>query len=754
MKNAKTIVIILVIIISFLFLVSCEKGKDDVTPPTVSLLLTPLPATSTIIFEWKGEDDTTPSTDLKYYFSISKENEEKGKEETIYSATDSSATSVIYPVKSDGNYHFELSAKDLKGNISDPVKYDFNVDTTPPSSPKSLWITYDKEDIKVEWESVPDKDVDHYKIYRAIDNGDFECIGYTSDTCFEDLPGTDHIFAYKISAVDNVGNESNASKQIVENLVDTLPPQILKADVPKFTNKTAVDVSLNITDNIDKDENVSVFYKLDNGKIYTIYLKHVYLQHLSEGKHTVEIWLKDSSGNISPHRKYLFMVDTKRPSTVKNLSAVYDANEESVMLTWDKANDDDSGLKGYNIYGKVVGEKEWQKFNTSLVSTTHFEVSNIGDGEVYQFTVTSIDKAGNEGRMSSPSLMFGGKLESIREHDVKDISGNAEFSDTSFPYKITNIINLNEGQFLQVDPGVHIIFEKGAKIVLRGGILKIGLLEGLDTIEVEGEDGSPVIYADEDSALWFKNVKFSLSSLVIENSKCTLNNVKVINGNIDMNDNKSVSLESIYMYAGSLSISNCQNVEIKDETISSVLSTGMIISRSNVGIEGLKIENTKEGISVRDLSKVKMTDIKVKNVENFARVSALSYLSITNGIFQISGNGFLVNGTSQIRLKDIQLSGGITGIGAKENSTVILLNTSISSFSLGLSISDSNLTLNDINITDAKTAIMLRNSYTSLKDVKLIGNTIAVDTDDASTLLKEKNKISILSNEKALVNSE
>ena len=754
MGNAKTTVIILAIIISFLFLVSCEKGKDDVTPPTVSLLLTPLPATSTstIVFEWKGEDDTTPSTDLKYYFSISKE--EKGKEETVYSATDSSATSVIYTVKSDGNYHFELSAKDLKGNISNPVKYDFNVDTTPPSSPKSLSITYDKEDIKVEWKSVPDKDVDHYKIYRAIDNGNFEYIGYTSDTHFEDPPSTGHIFAYKISAVDNVGNESNTSKQIVKDLVDTLPPQILKADVPEFTNKTAVDVSLNITDIIDKDENVSVSYKLDNGKIYTIYLKHVYLQHLSEGKHTVKIWLKDSSGNISPPREYQFMVDTERPSTVKNLSAVYNANEESVMLTWNKANDNGSGLKGYNIYGKVVGEKEWQKFNTSLVSATYFKVSNIGNGEVYQFAVTSMDEAGNEGKKSSPSLMFGGNLESIREHNVKNISGNAEFSDTSFPYRIMNIINLNEGQFLQVDPGVHIIFEKGAKIVLRGGMLKIGLLEGLDTVEIEGEDGSAVIYADEDSALWFKNVRFSSSGLVINNSKCILNNVRVINGNIDMNDNKSIFLESIYMYAGSLSISNCQNVEIKDGTISSVLSKGMIISRSNVGIEDLKIENTKEGISVKDLSKVKMTDIKVKNVENFARVSTFSSFSITNGIFQISGNGLLVNGTSKVRLKDIQLNGGITAIDAKENSTVTLLNTSISSFSLGLSINDSNLTLNDVDITDSETAIRLRNSYTSLKDVKLIGNTTAVDTDDASTLLEEKNKISFLSNEKDLVNSE
>ncbi len=744
----------LVITIIFLSLISCEKGRVDVNPPTVSLLSTPpsKTGTSTVVFEWKGEDDTTPATEIRYYFSVSAVKERN--KECIYSATNSSATSVSYHFPSGGKYRFEISAKDTKGNISKPLSYDFTIDLTPPSTPEGFMVSYDRNEgrINMKWEAVSDEDLAHYKVYRSIDNEKFECIGITSDTHFEDLPSTNHIFVYKVSAVDDVGNESAFSKPIEENLIDVSPPRILYARFPKFANKTNVDVVLGIMDNIDRDKNIEVFYRLDSGSEYSTLLKRLSFQNLHNGKHTVEIWLRDSSGNTSPHYEYSFMIDTKKPTTVKNLSATYDVDNEDVVLKWDEAKDTDSGLEGYNVYGKIIGEKEWQKFNVSPIKSTHFKVPGIGDGEVYQFAIAGVDKAGNEGIMSSPSLMFGGKLEQIREHEIEGINENAELSDTTLPYRMKGVIRLKEGQFLQIDPGVHIIFEKGARIILNGGILKIGSLGSSDVVEIEGKASSPEICGENDSALWFKNVKLSSIGLRMNDSKCILDNVQISNGYIEMNEDKKVSINSMCMNGSSLHISNCQDVNIEDMEISSAPSLGMIVSRSNLRIEGLKIKGTNEGIEVKELSKVEITDVDIKNVKNFADVSELSSLSITNGRIQINENGISIKNTSKVQVRNIQLSGGTIGIKASGDSSVSLsANTTISSFITALSIFDSNLMLNGVNIVKSKTGILLRNSYNSLKNVRLVNNTIAIDTDDIPDLLKEKNELHFSNNEEDIL---
>ncbi|MBA3044648.1 MAG: Ig-like domain-containing protein [Candidatus Thermoplasmatota archaeon] len=83
-------------------------------------------------------------------------------------------------------------------------------DITPPSAPTNLNLTAQETGILVKWDAPPELDIHHYAVYRSTDNAAFTRIGnVTGSTSYLDSAlVANTTYYYKVSAIDNVSNES------------------------------------------------------------------------------------------------------------------------------------------------------------------------------------------------------------------------------------------------------------------------------------------------------------------------------------------------------------------------------------------------------------------------------------------------------------------------------------------------------------------------------------------------------------------
>ncbi|MBD3322543.1 MAG: hypothetical protein GF350_15685 [Chitinivibrionales bacterium] len=84
--------------------------------------------------------------------------------------------------------------------------------------------------------------------------------------------------------------------------------------------------------------------------------------------------------------------------TVKGLSLSYDTLKQIVTLTWNQA---DTGLvSGYNVYRQHV-DSGLVKLNAAVITDTVYQDSTALQDNSYTYQVKSVDKNGNEGKLSS-----------------------------------------------------------------------------------------------------------------------------------------------------------------------------------------------------------------------------------------------------------------------------------------------------------------------------------------------------------------
>ncbi len=75
------------------------------------------------------------------------------------------------------------------------------------------------------------------------------------------------------------------------------------------------------------------------------------------------------------------------------------AEEQRVLLRWD-ANNDESGFAGYNIYKKSPSWNDYESLNDELITETVYEDTGLSSN-YYVYTVTAVDKCGNESDYSA-----------------------------------------------------------------------------------------------------------------------------------------------------------------------------------------------------------------------------------------------------------------------------------------------------------------------------------------------------------------
>lgn len=119
----------------------------------------------------------------------------------------------------DGEYEYQVSCRlgeHVENAPSNSVKVSVQ-DTFPPDIPNNLVSFTAKDQVFLTWESVPDKDLAFYRVYRkSTEKEDFTLLADSvSDNFFHDKQVVHgKAYTYAVTAVDKKGNESDFSPPV------------------------------------------------------------------------------------------------------------------------------------------------------------------------------------------------------------------------------------------------------------------------------------------------------------------------------------------------------------------------------------------------------------------------------------------------------------------------------------------------------------------------------------------------------------
>ena len=197
--------------------------------------------------------------------------------------------------ETEGDYEIRFVAEDTSGNVSEEKIITYHVDKTAPKAGDTS-LTESNYRIELKWDACEDEDFAGYEIYRksAYDET-WESLGETQDTDYTDKTVTpDVVYFYKISYVDNAGNQS--ASRIVSGkakAVDDEKPKAVLADsyVAIAGVEIGLDASLS-TDNIG-----IVKYQWDMGNGDTLIGKQPTYTYEEKGEYNITLTVWDKAGN-------------------------------------------------------------------------------------------------------------------------------------------------------------------------------------------------------------------------------------------------------------------------------------------------------------------------------------------------------------------------------------------------------------------------------------------------------------------------
>jgi chitodextrinase/formylmethanofuran dehydrogenase subunit C len=296
------------------------------------------------------------------------------------------------------------SAKD-----SDSVIVTYDLDRLAPSSPLNLTAISKEGTIDLKWEASPELDTNSYKVYRSVEaDGKWTLAGtvtgrsnvYFKDTGLE----SGKTYYYKVSAVDNLGLEGDAT-QVISAVAsaESTPPVILGIEP---SNNAVIGANVNIVvraqDNIQLS-NIKLQYSL-SGTDNWVDIKTVnttgnanfsWTTPSINGNVYIRAIAVDTSGNESdgtPIRTYI--IDRQGPQKVSGLKAIPASN--NITLNWDDVPDNDFS------YFQVECQNQDGSFRTVGTVSTQRGIQLFGliNNTTYVYRVCAYDKYGNRGEVS------------------------------------------------------------------------------------------------------------------------------------------------------------------------------------------------------------------------------------------------------------------------------------------------------------------------------------------------------------------
>lgn len=318
-----------------------------------------------------------------------------------------------YSDRSDGTYYFHLRACN-GSSCSDTVRHTIKIDTTKPSEPDNFSVSNRTSSRLLNWDDSSDSTsgVSLYRIYRGITcdiAANVKEIPSSEDSTWTDTykPTERKTYCYKIRAVDNAGNESDAASKdgvVVEgsgggNSSDCIIT--FTTDPAEFvgTGEAKVKVSSGSKKMYDVSENSWIYgvktidpriTGTETEKVLTYTIDKQY-----EGKELkLDYSATDSEDNQCLLQK-LFKIDATKP-TVSFDEMGNNAELKGVAKLSANAEDSGSGISEVNFYYKEGSS--WKLIGKAALKDALYSAdwnTNALDNASYGIKAEAKDKAGN-----------------------------------------------------------------------------------------------------------------------------------------------------------------------------------------------------------------------------------------------------------------------------------------------------------------------------------------------------------------------
>ncbi|MEN8145790.1 MAG: fibronectin type III domain-containing protein [Gemmatimonadota bacterium] len=264
-------------------------------------------------------------------------------------------------------------------------------EAAPPKPQNVVATAVSSSQIDVAWAPVSDENLENYNIYR-----DGVLIGTSAadDTTFSDT-GLESFtrYQYRVSAVDDEGDESRKSDRVNERTLDGSPPSAPANLQGAASDPTTIKLEWSPAQDPETDILGYVVYRdgavLDStpdtkydDKELTPFTSYTYEVSAVNG-HELEGPLSDPVVVMTP--------DATEPTEPTDLagSAV---SATQIDLTWTAANDPESGIVGYTVFrdGNPAG----------TTGSTSFSDTGLDFFTEYGYAVSAINGSGQEGSRS------------------------------------------------------------------------------------------------------------------------------------------------------------------------------------------------------------------------------------------------------------------------------------------------------------------------------------------------------------------
>jgi hypothetical protein len=275
----------------------------------------------------------------------------------------------------------------------------------------------------------------NYVAIKTLTIFDYDSVKGRYNWSYENwTPTAEGSYCIKAYATDNAGNVEQTAE--IKNVVyDITIPEITLTTNPTDPDgsndwfKTKPTITLTATDSFDIDR-VEYQWGSKTGS-WTTYTSP--FKPDSEGKLVLYYRSIDKAGNESVGVKNI-KVDTDKPSSVSNVKATYNENENSITLDWDV---EDSDIEEVRVYKGESSDFDTDSLNRiSKQSADDENYTDKGDldisisrGNTYHYKLVAIDSAGNRSNTKKVSIEIpeeGAPVVAIEEGVVEGVEAGEE----------------------------------------------------------------------------------------------------------------------------------------------------------------------------------------------------------------------------------------------------------------------------------------------------------------------------------------
>ncbi|MBQ6907132.1 MAG: fibronectin type III domain-containing protein, partial [Clostridia bacterium] len=312
-------------------------------------------------------------------------------------------------VNYNGTYNLRFYISDLSGNESEAYEITREFDTFV-TAVTGLTASPAAGGIRLTWNRNPDNDLSYYYVYRS-EGGDFELKNYLSPlkmtsgdtvTWIDYSTRDDITYTYKIIAVDDINNKSSIDDA-----------------VPAASKKGNYDTKINLSPAVNVKPGSVIHISAEGfrgGEYITAYIDDI--------KDYIFWTYADDSGTVSADWSYVKATDTgshkiKLVGEYSLAEAEANFTCESVQLPAPPVPESAPGMMEIYLSWEAVDNASYYRVYRSegasdevLIADRVYgcsyndrAVSMTGDtGNIYSYTVSAVDRYGNEGQRSEPTV--------------------------------------------------------------------------------------------------------------------------------------------------------------------------------------------------------------------------------------------------------------------------------------------------------------------------------------------------------------